>query len=435
MKKILFLLAVFCTLQANAQPYFISFSGTGLSTVKVQNLASGVVVDVPAGDVLLLSTITVIPEVYNLKSSGLNVYPNPMSDKSTLEFLPPLAGDAIISVCDMTGKVITQYKGYVENYTQEFSLSGIKNGLHIITVEGNGYQFSEKLLTNGKSAGTANIVKMSNNIQAVAEKKSIMNSKGVQASVFMAYNNGQRLKYTAISGNNSTVMTDIPTADKTVTFIFSECKDGDNNYYPVVQINTQLWMAENLKTTKYRDGTAIPVVTDNTAWTYLRTPGYCWYSNNEASYKNTYGALYNWYTVNTGNLCPVGWHAPTNAELTRLENYLIADGFNYDGSTTGNKIAKALASTTLWTSSTTPGTVGNPDYPSKRNATAFTAVPGGNRDDSGLFSNIGYDGFWWSASGYDASFAWYSNLLCNSSSVSHNFFLKMLGFSVRCVRD
>ena len=159
MKKLLFLLAVFCTLQANAQPYSISFSGTGLSTVKVQNLTTGVIVDVPAGDVLLLSTTTGIPEVNNMKSSGLKVYPNPMTDKSTLEILPPVAGDAIISVCDMTGKVLTQFKGYVENYTQEFSLSGIKNGLHIINVQGNGYQFSEKLLSNGKSNGTAIIAK------------------------------------------------------------------------------------------------------------------------------------------------------------------------------------------------------------------------------------------------------------------------------------
>jgi hypothetical protein len=177
-----------------------------------------------------LSTPTGIPEVNNMKSSGLKVYPNPMTDKSTLEILPPLAGDAIISVCDMSGKVLTQFKGYVENYTQGFSLSGIKNGLYVINVQGNGYQFSEKLLSNGKSNGTAIIARGSNNFQSVAEIKSIiMNSKGIQANVDMAYTAGERLKYTAVSGNNKTVMTDIPTANKTVTFTFTECKDGDNN--------------------------------------------------------------------------------------------------------------------------------------------------------------------------------------------------------------
>lgn len=177
MKKLLFFLAIFCALQANAQPYFIGFSGTGLSSVKVENLTSGLIVNLSAGDVLLLSTPTGIPEVNNIKSSGIKVYPNPMTDKSTLEILPPVAGDAIISVYDISGKVLTQFKGYVENYTQEFTLSGIKNGLHIINVQGNGYQFSEKLLSNGKSNETAIIARVSNNIQAVAEKKSIIDSK------------------------------------------------------------------------------------------------------------------------------------------------------------------------------------------------------------------------------------------------------------------
>jgi uncharacterized protein (TIGR02145 family) len=435
MKKLLFLLAIFCSLQANAQPYSISFSGTGLSTVKVQNLTTGVIVDVPASDVLLLSTTTGIPEVNNMKSSGLKVYPNPMTDKSTMEILPPLAGDAIISVCDMTGKVITQYKGYVENYTQEFSLSGIKNGLHIITVQGNGYQFSEKLLSNGKFTGTANIVKISNNIQAVAEKKSIMNSKGVEGNVNMTYTSGERLKYTAVSGNNKTVMTDIPTANKTVTFTFTECKDGENNYYPVVQIDTQLWMAENLKTTIFKNGTTpIPNVTGDAAWAAPTTPGYCWYDNNIAN-KNTYGALYNWYTVNTGNLCPTDWHAPTDAEWTALENYLISNGFNYDGTTNDNKHAKALASTTLWTSSTTTGAVGNTDYPTKRNATGLTALPGGYRNSSGTFYAIGYYGYWWSARELDATFAWYRYLQYFSSHVNRDNVNKKYGYSVRCVRD
>jgi uncharacterized protein (TIGR02145 family) len=429
MKKLLFLLAVFCSLQANAQPYSISFSGTGLSTVKVQNLTTGVIVDVPAGDVLLLSTTTGIPEVNNMKSSGLKVYPNPMTDKSTLEILPPLAGDAIISVCDMTGKVLTQYKGYVENYTQEFSLSGIKNGLHIITVQGNGYQFSEKLLSNGKSTGTANIVKISNNIQAVAEKKTIMNSKGVQATVDMAYNNGERLKYTAVSGNNNTVMTDIPTADKTVTFTFTECKDGDNNYYPVVQINTQLWMAENLVTTRYNDGTAIPNITGNTAWAALTTGAYSDYNNTHAN-STIYGRLYNWYAVDNNeatkvasnggkNVCPTGWHVPFEAEWITITTFLGGEFV------AGGKLKET--GTTHWTTPNTGAT----------NETGFTALPGGIREISGSFNVIGNYGCWWSSTDYSPTNAYDRDMMCNygyliSYSIIGN---KLNGFSVRCLQD
>jgi uncharacterized protein (TIGR02145 family) len=428
MKRLLFLSAVFCSLQANAQPYSISFSGTGLSTVKVQNLTTGVIVDVPTGDVLLLSTATGIPEVNNMKSSGLKVYPNPMTDKSTLEILPPLAGHAIISVCDMTGKVLTQYKGYVENYTQEFSLSGIKNGLHIINVQGKGYQFSEKLLSNGKSTGTANIVKISNNIQAFAEKKSIMNSKGVEGNVNMTYTSGERLKYTAVSGNNKTVMTDIPTANKTVTFTFTECKDGNNNYYPVVQINTQVWMAENLKTTNYNDGTAIPNVTNNTEWAALTTGAYSDYNNTPAN-STTYGRLYNWYTVDNNaatkvasnggkNVCPTNWHIPNDGEWTTLTSYLGGS------SVAGGKLKET--GTTHWRYSHIEAT----------NETGFTALPGGYRPNNGTCSFIGYDGYWWSSTEYSTTtLAWSRKMDCDYSYANSNPAFKQYGYSVRCVRD
>jgi uncharacterized protein (TIGR02145 family) len=427
MKNLLFLLVVFCTLQANAQTYTISFSGTGLSIVKVQNLTTGVIVDVPAGDVLLLSITTGIPEVNNLKSSGLKVYPNPMTDKSTLEIFPPIAGDAIISICDLTGKVLTQYKGYMENYTQEFSLSNIRNGFYIITVQGNGYQFSEKLLSDGKSTGTAYIVKISNNIQAVAEKKSIMNSKGVQATVDMAYNPGDRLKYMAVSGNNSTVMTDIPTSDKTVTFTFAECKDGDNNYYPVVQIGTQLWMEENLKTTSYNDGTAIPNITDNTAWAALTTGSYCDYDNNPAN-STIYGKLYNWYTVDNNpatrmasnggkNLCPSGFHVPSDEEWTSLSTFLGGE------TVAGGKLKET--GTTSWLSPNIGAT----------NETGFTALSFVSRDGGGFYGDVGIDGSLWSSTVGTGVGAWVWGMYYASANITRGSINKIAGISVRCVRD
>jgi uncharacterized protein (TIGR02145 family) len=431
MKKLLFLLVVFCTLQVNAQTYSISFSGTGLSTLKVQNLTSGVIVDVPAGDVLLLSITTGIPEVNNLKSSGLKVYPNPMTDKTTLEILPPLAGDAFISVCDMTGKVLTQYKGYMVNCTQEFSLSGIEKGLHIITVQGNGYQFSEKLLSDGKSTGTANIVKISNNIQTVVEKKSVMNSRGIQATVDMAYNPGERLKYTAVSGNNSTVMTDIPTSDKTVTFTFTECKDGDNNYYPVVQIGTQLWMAENLKTTKYNDGTAIPNITDGYTWFALTTGAYSDYDNTPAN-STTYGRLYNWYAVDNNaatkvasnggkNVCPSSWHVSSDAEWTTLTDFLGGEAV------AGGKLKET--GTTHWKIPNLSAT----------NETGFTALPGGLLLlPPEPFNGVGGHGYWWSSTEYSTCCAWDHWMNFNVPNVFRDYNpsgAKHYGYSVRCLRD
>jgi len=128
-----------------------------------------------------------------------------------------------------------------------------------------------------------------------------------------------------------------------------DVKDADGNVYQSVRIGSQVWTVENLKTTKYNDGTAIPNVTDSTEWIELTTGSYCYYANNPDN-KAKYGALYNWHAVNTGKLAPEGWRVPTDAEWDTLKNYLITNGYNWDGTTTGNKIGKALAARTDWRS-------------------------------------------------------------------------------------
>jgi uncharacterized protein (TIGR02145 family) len=209
----------------------------------------------------------------------------------------------------------------------------------------------------------------------------------------------------------------------------------DGHIYKTVKIGNQVWMAENLKTTKYEDGTAIPLVTNNKVWPNLYSPGYCWYDNDEANYKDLYGALYNWYSVNKSNLCPTGWHVPDDAEWTTLENYLITNGYNYDGTTIGNKIAKSLASTYGWNYSQTTGTVGNTDYAAKRNSTGFTALPGGYRQYDGTFTSIGSFGFWWSVTETGAASAWQYSLRFSSSNGNKAETHRMYGFSVRCLKD
>jgi uncharacterized protein (TIGR02145 family) len=163
-------------------------------------------------------------------------------------------------------------------------------------------------------------------------------------------------------------------------------------------------MVENLKTTKYNDGTSIPFVSDTTVWSNLTTPGYCWY-NDDFSNKELFGALYNWYAVNTGKLAPAGWHVPTVADWTTLQDYLIANGYNWDGTTTSNKIAKAMAAQTDWSTSTKTGSIGN-DL-SKNNTSGFSALPGGHRYYNGYFGFSQLDfGNWWSATVYVESSAY-----------------------------
>jgi uncharacterized protein (TIGR02145 family) len=185
-------------------------------------------------------------------------------------------------------------------------------------------------------------------------------------------------------------------------------QDIDSNVYKTVKIGNQTWMAENLKVTKYNDGEVIPNVTD-IAWALLTTPGYCWY-NNDISNKNIYGALYNWYTVNTGKLCPSGWHVPSDAEWKELKDYL--------GYEAGSKLKET--DTTHWNSPNTGAT----------NETGFLALPGGIRSFS--FHSIGLMGLWWSVTAKDTAQAW-SYAIHNNLFRTENYVES--GLSVRCIKD
>ncbi len=207
-------------------------------------------------------------------------------------------------------------------------------------------------------------------------------------------------------------------------------KDIEGNVYKTVKIGTQEWMAENLKTTKYNDGTAIATDHTDEQWSKLTTGAYTIYDHSRITGLNSddevfevYGALYNWYAFETGNLCPTGWKVPADSEWTALTDYI------------GEAAGGILKSTR-----TSPDV--HPRWESPNNATdeyGFSALPGGYRISNGSFTNFGYSGHWWSSSGDDSrlltTFAWYRSMIFNNNSVNRYSNFKQFGFSVRCVRD
>lgn len=202
--------------------------------------------------------------------------------------------------------------------------------------------------------------------------------------------------------------------------------DVDGNVYHAVAIGTQVWMVENLKTTKYNDGTAIPLVTNSTEWAEVTTPAFCWY-NDATTFKNKYGALYNWYTVNTAKLAPKGWHIPTDTEWTTLTDYVTTNlGYSLN-------VAKALAATTDWNTNSTTGGVGN--NLTLNNSTGFSALPCGDRVSDGTFYNHGDGGYWWCSTELDTGYAWLRYMTYFESSVLRSSGDKRAGVSVRCIRD
>jgi uncharacterized protein (TIGR02145 family) len=194
-------------------------------------------------------------------------------------------------------------------------------------------------------------------------------------------------------------------------------------------------MVDNLKTTRYRNGELIssstPADKDITAES---EPKYQWAYNGDENNVAKYGRLYTWYAATDfRNIAPEGWHVPTDDEWTEFENYLIANGYNYDETTTENKIAKAMAATTDWVTYEGTGTIG--DDLSKNNKSGFTTIPSGYRYDNGGFGNIGNCCIWWTCLEFTKYYAWGRNLYHWDTNMSRNYLTKNYGFSVRCIKD
>jgi len=194
-------------------------------------------------------------------------------------------------------------------------------------------------------------------------------------------------------------------------------KDIDGNVYTSVTIGTQTWLVENLKTTHYRNGDAIANITDNSAWGALSTGAWCDFSNLSAN-GNIYGHLYNWYAVNDSRkIAPVGWHIPSESELTTLTDFLGGE------SVAGGKLKNT--GTTNWLSPNTGAT----------NASGFSALPGGYRGDNGSFNDLGSMFSIWSSTESSASNGWGRLLVSSGGQVLHENWTKNLGFSVRCLQN
>jgi uncharacterized protein (TIGR02145 family) len=202
--------------------------------------------------------------------------------------------------------------------------------------------------------------------------------------------------------------------------------DIEGNVYQTVKIGNQVWMAENLKTTKYNDQAAIPNVIENNEWIALTTDAFCWAQNNEATFKPLYGALYNWYAVETGKLCPTGWHVPTDGEFSAMEITLgmtseQAAGTDFRGTDQG----KQMKNTTGWA-----------DGANGTNTSGFSALPAGYRSYiTGNSEGIGLITYFWSATGLDENIAVYRRLDGDNDKVFRSGTYKKAGKSIRCVKN
>jgi len=417
-KSSLLLLLILAMVKLQSQDFLITFTGSGASatvdSVKVENLTQGTHMTMAGGNQLnLVEHLTGMEQIMAADDNHLHIFPNPSNGEVVLQFNAKVNASAEIALFDISGRVVVKTQAFLTMGLQSFRIRGLRCGIYTVWIKSRSKDYFGKIINQGSSESTASI----SFVGKASGDKGHGEMKSTTAIIQMQYTTGDRLKFTGKSGIYATVHMAVPTASQTIAFNFVECTDWDNNHYAVVQINDQLWMAENLKTTKFNDGQPIPNVTNNAAWGSLTSPGFCW-GNNDPANKDEYGGLYNWFAVNTGKLAPTGWRVPTVDEFFALRDYLGGE------SVAGGK----MKSTTKWFDPNTGST----------NESGFSSFPVDYRNyDGWIFWDPGSMASYWSSTGVD-------NQNANGSRLANDradFTIwspgvdKKYGYSIRCIHD
>jgi len=413
-------LMFFLSFNAYASDYHIKFTGSGASStvdrVVVQNLTQATTVTVNAGDSLILSVSPNAIPLLNANNEDIRVFQDAAFGKSILSFFVKSPGNTQINVYSIDGRRVIGTVSNLQEGNNSFQLA-LSRGAYLIQVTGNGYVYAAKFISQTAVQDKPEMFFLNNERKATTRQQ-----KSKSALITMPYNEGDLLLFKGISGNYSTIITNAPVDSETLNFEFVPCQDSDGNYYSVVKVGSQTWMAENLKTTKYRNGDAITNITDNTAWSVATLGAWCDY-NNDVNNGTKFGKLYNWYALsNIPEIAPVGWHVATDIEWASLMN--ISGG----AAVAGGKLKET--GLTNWK---TPNS-------SATNESGFTALPGGYRHYGGTFYDVnlnytGNNGYWWSSTQFSAGWSFSRTLSYSSGATYQGTEPKRSGFSVRCVMD
>lgn len=412
-----------------------------LNSILIENLTQG-------GDTTLYAPDTVLvldyaTSINHNEINGGNIfiisqnYPNPFIGKTEVNLYLPEKEHLKITVRDILGRELVQYENEFNHGRYSLTFYSGNQKYYLFTVAGEQTSKTIKMLNaniNIAYAGKCKIVYngYEDNLIGYKSQKEI-NSFG--------FSTGDELKYTSYSDIGERTIIDIPSGNQTYTFHYTgnpcpgmpTITDIDGNTYNTVQIGSQCWMADNLKTTTYHNGVPIPKISNDNDWSNLTTGAYVWYGNN-IDWKGLYGALYNWYaTIDANELCPTGWHVPTNDEWTQLTYYIGGVGSPH-----GNELKSCRqvnspmgggCNTTehpRWNEHNT--FYGTDDY-------GFSGLPGGYRYLDGIFHNIGGDGLWWSSTESSSSYSWDRDLDYDRGFVGKGEYPKRAGFSIRCLKD
>lgn len=413
-----------------------------LNSILIENQTQGGDTTLYAPDtILVLDYVTGVEEVSNFKGNGFVLsqnYPNPIEGKTIVCLRLPDRNDILITISDVIGREVVNQEFQLEQGDHTFTFYPGREGLYFLTARADQQTRTIKMFNSPGTASFMECCILEYNGQQRTSSGAYKAGKMLNNFVFDL---GDQLQYTATSALGSRTIIDSPFGNETYTFLFGgmpcpgmpTVTDIEGNAYNTVLIGNQCWMKENLKTTTYRNGTSIPNVIDTTAWLNLTTGAYVWYDN-DISWKDKYGALYNWFTaIDTNGLCPSGWHVPTQYDWDLLFGFI---GGVYQPIGTELKSCRQVNSPVGDSCNTNNHPRWNADGAYHgTNAYGFAALPGGRRSD-GPFSLQGSHGYWWTSTEDELNMAWLEYLYCGTDFViiGHTNF-KQFGFSVRCIRD
>lgn len=422
-----------------------------LESILIENLTQG-------GDITLFQGDTVYPLIYtHIHDNGSSTengfyvfqnYPNPFKQKTSVDLFLPEKEGINISVLDILGRELTHFKNTLNKGYHTFTFYPGNEKYYLLTVTGERARQTIKMLNAGYNLASASQCRIVyTHFNGSSEK--LKSQKAITELIFSL---GDTLRFTGFAKTlnevaGSAVIEDAPTTDTLYEFEIREgircpgtptVTDIEGNIYSTVQIGWQIggqcWMQENLKTTTYKNGTPIPNIPDDTEWSSLTSGAYVWYDN-DSSWKDLYGAIYNGHTViDTNGLCPIGWHVPSDDEWTELTDYLggvnAPNGDMLKSCREVNSYLYGNCNTTehprweWWDDSI----YGTDDY-------GFSGLPGGLRWYDAPFAEIGETGLWWSSTPSNSYALWNRYLLRSISEVGIIWGTKKYGLSVRCIKD
>lgn len=418
-----------------------------LDSILIENLTQGGDTMLYAPDtVLVLDYVTSIGNNQPFEANTFSVsqnYPNPFMGKT--EFNLYLTEKEIIKITsqDIIGRKLLHYENILTRGNHTFSFYAGNESYYLLTVTGKQTRQTIKMLNAGNTTTNGEKCK----IVYTGYKGNPIGFKSQKSINDFVFNIGNELQYTGyavtidgILGSN--IITDPPQTNTIYEFEIIKglrcpsnptITDIDGNVYNTVQIGTQCWMAENLKTTTYSNNTSIPNITNANEWLNLSTGAYVWYDN-DSTWKDMYGALYNWYTTDdTNGLCPTGWHIPTNDEWAVLTDNIGGTEVPY-GSIL--KSCRQVNSQFLGECNTSEHPRWDEYY--MNNGTdnyGFSGLPGGRRDSYGSFIHFGGSGVWCSSTENLSIYAWSRTLFIDYGHVTVSYYHKQVGFSARCLMD